>query len=118
VRIALGDRLSEFGLAGDDGWVNDGVELFDASLMESELCEGGTIQLPVRQYDRIAKVLDDGVVDCVAGLHQLATDRVGLKDVRSMCGEEPRGGGFATAQTAREAHAQHALLLLHDEAAA
>ncbi len=87
--------------------MDDGVELFDAALCECKSRELGAVKLAVGKNDARAEVLNDGVVDRFARLHQVARDLVGLQDVGAMLREEHGCGGLAAAEAAGKSDAQH-----------
>lgn len=110
VGIALFEGSDEACLLGEHGRVDDGVELVDARVsgVEGEAREGGAVERAVAVEDARAETLDDRSEDGLAGVHERAADFVGGEDVRAVRGEQARDGGFAAAEIAGEANAEHA----------
>ena len=107
VGIAVGDGGGEFRLMVDDGGMDDSVELLDAAIHEGDTGESGAIEGAGWGENGRAEVVDDGGEDELARLHEVSTDGVCLKDVSTKVTEEPGDGGFAAAETAGEADAEH-----------
>ncbi len=97
-------------LGGDDGGVDDGVEFVEIVLAafagEGEPGERGAVELAVGGDDCGSEAVDDGVVNGLARLHELATERVGLDDVSAERAEARGDGGFAAAESAGESDAE------------
>jgi hypothetical protein len=96
-------------LSGDDGGVNDGVEVVEATPLEGEFSKAGAVETSIWGDDIGAEGADDLGVDEVAGLHHLAAEGVGFNDVRAEFAEEGGDGAFAAAETAGESYAEHRL---------
>jgi hypothetical protein len=52
-------------------------------------------------------VFCDAAIDFVAGLHHLARDGVGFKDMEAVFAEDGGDGSFATTEAAGESYTQH-----------
>ena len=98
-------------LRGDDGGVDDAVELVEAAVREGFHGERGAVELAVGTDDRRAEGLDDGGVDRFAGAHHVAAERIGLEDGDAGLGPDEGDGTFAAADAARESYPQHASIL-------
>ena len=97
VGVVREDFLRKFSLSRDDRGMDDGVQFFGAVLGEGQAGEFRAIQGSWCGQDRGAKMPDDLVEDSLAGLHQLAADRIGGEGAGAKRGEESGHGGFATA---------------------
>ena len=79
--IAGEDLFHPLLLGGDDGRMDDGVEVVEAATLEGELSETGAVDSAVWAHDFGAECADDLGVDGLAGFHHLAAKRVGFNDV-------------------------------------
>src|ERR1035438_2914900 len=88
--------------------MDDLVELVEAAFREGKRRQSGPVERAVGPNDGGAEVFADAAEDFLARLHHLARDSVGLEDVDAMLAQDAGHGGFAAAETTREAYTQHA----------
>jgi hypothetical protein len=87
--------------------MDDAIEFVETTIMEGEGCEARAIEGAIRADDGGAEVFCDVAIDFVAGLHHVAGDGVGFKDMEAVLAEDGGDGRFATAEAAGESYAQH-----------
>ncbi len=94
-------------LRGDDGRMDDGVQIVEPVFFECQLCETGAIQAAIRADYLGPEDANDLVIDGVAGLHHVPAQFISLDHVRSQFAQHGRDCALAAAKTAGEPDAQH-----------
>ena len=94
-------------LRGDDGGVDDGVQVIQPAFAESKLGEAGAVKMAIGKDDSGTEGADDVVVNLVPRLHEGAAQLVSFDHLGAEGAKLRRDGGFAAAETAGKAYAEH-----------
>jgi hypothetical protein len=109
--VAREDLAHPVALGGDDGGVDDGVEVVEAGSPDSgrkaRSASLARSSLPSATDDFGAEFGDDFLVDRLAGLHERAAEFVGLDDFRAQFAQDCGDGALAAAQAAGQSDADH-----------